>query len=97
MTRWIDGWMVANKFEWHGFKKDARNWPNICVECQRTEIHRHTQAPLERFEVPKQHFDHVNIGLVDPLPPSQSYMHLLTMLDGTTRGRGCSSVTNNVG
>ncbi|XP_075315187.1 uncharacterized protein l1td1 [Odontesthes bonariensis] len=77
--------LVAAKFVWHGLKKDVRDWANTCVECQRAKVHRHTKAPLEQFQVPERRFDHVNIDLVGPLPPSQGYTHVLTMVDRTTR------------
>ncbi|KAL7870755.1 hypothetical protein SRHO_G00082520 [Serrasalmus rhombeus] len=61
--------LVATKFVWHGLKKDVRAWANTCVECQRVKIHRHTKAPLEQF----------------PVPPSQGFSYVLTMVDRTTR------------
>ena len=77
--------LVAAKFVWHGLKKDVRTWARECVACQRAKVHRHTKAPLERFLVPERRFDHVNIDLVGPLPSSQGFSYLLTMVDRTTR------------
>ena len=54
------------------------------MECQQLNVHRHAKAPLETFEVPERQFDHVNMDLVGPLPPSQGFTHLLTMVDRTT-------------
>ncbi|KAK5910103.1 hypothetical protein CesoFtcFv8_003971 [Champsocephalus esox] len=73
--------LVAAKFVWHGLKKDVRTWARECVACQRAKVHRHTKAPLERFLVPERRFDHVNIYLVGPLPSSQGFSYLLTMMD----------------
>ncbi|KAJ8388111.1 hypothetical protein AAFF_G00147290 [Aldrovandia affinis] len=47
-------------------------------------LHRHIKAPLERFSVPERRFDHVNVDLVGPLPPSHGYTYLFTMVDRTT-------------
>ncbi|KAJ8392318.1 hypothetical protein AAFF_G00076820 [Aldrovandia affinis] len=55
------------------------------MECQRAKIHRHVKAPLAVFEVPERRFDHVNVDIVGPLPPSRGFTHLLTMVDRTTR------------
>ncbi|XP_061887393.1 uncharacterized protein LOC133638619 [Entelurus aequoreus] len=77
--------LVAAKFVWHGLKKDIRDWVRTCVACQRAKIHRHVKAPLEQFAVPERRFDHVNVDLVGPLPPSRGFTHLLTMVDRTTR------------
>jgi len=38
-----------------------------------------------QFLVPERRFDHVNVDLVGPLPPSRGFTHLLTMVDRTTR------------
>ena len=61
--------LVVAKFVWHGLKKHVRAW---------------TKAPLAQFSVPERRFDHVNIDLVRPLPPSHGFTHLLTMVDLTT-------------
>ena len=39
------------------------------------------KAPLSTFKVPIRHFDHINIDLVGPLPPSQGYTYLFTIVD----------------
>ncbi|XP_056128342.1 uncharacterized protein LOC130106298 [Rhinichthys klamathensis goyatoka] len=57
----------------------------VCVACQRAKVTRHTKAPLAPFKVPERRFDHVNVDLVGPLPPSRGYTYLLTMVDRTTR------------
>lgn len=48
-------------------------------------MQRHVKAPLKTFEVPERRFDHVNVDLVGPLPPSRGFTHPLTMVDQTTR------------
>ena len=77
--------LVSQKFVWRGLKKDVRTWVDSCVACQRAKIHRHTKAPFEPFTVPERRFDHVNVDLVGPLPPSHGFTYLLTMVDRTTR------------
>lgn len=77
--------LVAAKFVWHGLKKDVREWARTCVVCQRAKVHRHIKAPLAQFSVPERRFDHVNVDLVGPLPPSRGFTYLLTMVDRTTR------------
>ena len=77
--------LVSQKFVWPGLKKDVRAWVDSCVACQCAKVHRHTRAPFEPFTVPERRFDHVNIDLVGPLPPSHGFTYLLTMVDMTTR------------
>ena len=43
------------------------------------------KAPLSTFKVPSRHFDHINVDLVGPLPPSQGYTYLFTIVDRFTR------------
>ncbi|KAJ8406811.1 hypothetical protein AAFF_G00297270 [Aldrovandia affinis] len=75
----------GRKFVWHGLRKDVKAWVDTCTACQRAKVHRHIKAPLERFSVPERRFDHVNVDLVGPLPPSHGYTYLFTMVDRTTR------------
>ena len=37
---------VADRFVWHGTKKDIRRWCKECPACQSSKIHRHVRAPL---------------------------------------------------
>ncbi|CAL9689823.1 unnamed protein product [Knipowitschia caucasica] len=67
--------LVSQKFVWRGLKKNVRAWVDSCVACQRAKV----------FVVPERRFDHVNIDLVGPLPPSRGFTYLLTMVDRTTR------------
>ena len=69
----------------HPGVKFVRAWVGSCVACQRTKVQRHTKAPLAPFVVPEKRFNHGNVDLVGPLPPSRGFTHLLTMVDRTTR------------
>jgi len=77
--------LLAKKFIWHGVAKDVTEWARTCLDCQRSKIQRHTRAPLTPIAVPNQRFDHIHIDLVGPLPPSQGFTHLLTIIDRFTR------------
>ena len=77
--------LVSGKFVWHGLKRDVRAWVDTCTACQRAKVHRHVKAPLVRFSVPERRFDHVNVDLVGPLPPSHGFTYLFTTFDRTAR------------
>ena len=48
------------------------------MHCLSSSQNSHTyQGPLEKFDVPHHRFDHINIDLVGPLPPSNGFTHLL--------------------
>lgn len=77
--------LIANKFVWHGLQKQVGAWAKTCIACQTAKVHRHVKAPLSVFKVPSRRFDHINVDLVGPLPPSRGYTYLFTIVDRFTR------------
>jgi cleavage and polyadenylation specificity factor subunit 1 len=77
--------LAASKFVWHGLHKEVGAWAKSCVSCQTAKVQRHVKAPLDTFKVPKQRFGHINIDIVGPLPQSQGFTYLLTIVDRFTR------------
>ncbi len=77
--------LMTKKFVWHGIVKEVKEWAKSCLDCQRSKVQRHTKAPLSPIEVPTQRFQHVHVDLVGPLPISQGFTHLLTVVDRFTR------------
>ena len=77
--------LITRKFMWHGINKQVGAWAKACIACQTSKVHRHVKAPLSTFKVPSRRFDHINIDLVGPLPPSQGYTYLFTIVDRFTR------------
>ena len=75
------GRLVAERFVWHGLKRDTTKWARECLACQRSKIHRHVRSALEKVPVPDARFQSVNIDLVGPLPPSQGFAYLLMIVD----------------
>ena len=77
--------LVRHRYIWPGMNKDVRSWARECPQCQRCKIQRHTRSPIAPISTPDERFAHVHIDLVGPLPSSQGYTHLLTMVDRFTR------------
>ena len=77
--------LVADKFVWHGLRKQVGLWAKACIACPTSKVQRHIRAPLETFQVPHRRFDHIHVDLVGPLPPSNGFTHLLTVVDRFTR------------
>ncbi|PIK54732.1 hypothetical protein BSL78_08378 [Apostichopus japonicus] len=77
--------LITDRFVWTGINTDVRHWAKTCLQCQRSKVHRHTIAPLGTFANPDARFDHVHIDLVGPLPPSNGFTYLLTIIDRFTR------------
>ena len=77
--------LVSTKFVWKGLQKQIGCWAKQCLACQTSKVQTHVQAPLQRFETPLRRFDHIHVDLVGPLPPSNGYTHLFTVIDRFSR------------
>ncbi|BHF74979.1 hypothetical protein SprV_0501807100 [Sparganum proliferum] len=77
--------LLAERFVWPGMNKDVKAWVRSCLSCQRNKVHRHNKSPPGTFPSPDARFSHVHLDVVDPLPPSNGFTHLLTCVDRYTR------------
>ena len=77
--------LMKEKFIWDSISKDAKNWTRACISCQRAKIHRHTESGIGSFPQPNRRFGHIHVDIVGPLPPSQSFKYLFTIIDRSTR------------
>ena len=59
-------------------------WAKFGLQCQRSKVSTHVHSSVPAIPVPTRRFSHVNIDLVGPLPSSQRFSYLLTMIDRTT-------------
>jgi cleavage and polyadenylation specificity factor subunit 1 len=77
--------LIAARFVWPGLQRDVGVWARSCVQCQTSKIHRHVSSPPDRIPVPNDRFAHIHVDLVGPLPRSDGFTHLLTVVDRFTR------------
>ena len=77
--------LLTSKFVWPHIALDAAKWTRACIPCQQCKTTQHIRAPLQDFPEVHRHFDHLHIDVVGPLPQSQNYMHILTLVDRFTR------------
>ncbi|GFO31447.1 Pol polyprotein [Plakobranchus ocellatus] len=77
--------LVSQRFVWHGLKKQVKRWSQECLACQQSKIQTHVHSPVLNIPVPSRRFSHLHIDLVGPLPPSEGFTHLLTIIDRTSR------------
>ena len=49
-----------------------------------SKVTKHTVPELREILVPSRQFTEVNLDIVGPLPPSQGFHYLLTMIDHNT-------------
>ena len=50
-----------------------------------SKVTRHMVPELREIPMPSRRFTEVNLDIVGPLPPSQGFRYLLTMIDRNTR------------
>lgn len=77
--------LLAGKFVWPGMHRDITLWTRQCIACQKSKVHRHNKAPLARYAIAETRFEHINVDIVGPLPPSNEYRYMVTMIDRYTR------------
>ncbi|GFU06767.1 retrovirus-related Pol polyprotein from transposon 297 [Trichonephila clavipes] len=77
--------LVHNRFVWPSINKDCTVWARRWIPCQRSEVHRHTVAQLQKFSDTSTMFDSVHIDLIGPLLPSQGSTFCMTAIDRFTR------------
>ena len=70
---------------WPCLSKDVALWTRSCLQCQQSKIQSHVRSIVPRINVPGRRFSHMHLDLVEPLPASQGYSYLLTMIDRTSR------------
>ena len=57
-----------------------------CIPCQKSKIQTHTRSVVPQIPVPRRRISHLHVDLVGPLPVSDVFNYLLTMVDRTTIG-----------
>ena len=70
-------------------QRDITRWCRECIPCQVSKTTRHTIPVLQEIPVPHRRFTEVTLDLVGPLPPSQGFRYLLTMINRSTRWFEC--------
>ena len=76
---------IAERFVWHGLKKDIKRWCKECHSFQAAKVHRHTKVPISSRNPPSGRFLSLHVDLVGPLPPSAGMTYLFTVIDRFTR------------
>jgi hypothetical protein len=69
--------LISSRHVWKGLSSDVTARAKACLDCQRAKIHRH-------ILVPTRHFRHIHMDLVGPLPASEDYTYLFTIMDRTS-------------
>lgn len=76
--------IMSTKFFWSNMNKEVGTWTRTCIGCQRGKVQRHVISPLGEFGK-SQRFEHIHVDIVGPLPPSNDFRYLVTMIDRCTK------------
>ena len=76
---------VRASFVWHGMSSDVLRLVRECRHCQASKIQRHIKTPLLRRPDPDRRFGSLNVDLVGPLPESEGFRYLFTVIDRYTK------------
>lgn len=76
--------LVSDRFVWPNIKRDVRKWAKSCIACQQSKVTRHIRSEIGTYDPVPCRFSHVNMDIVGPLPPSNGYTYLLTIIDRFT-------------
>ena len=73
--------LVSRSFVWEFLSKDVNLWAQSCLDCQRSKIQSHVKSPVQHIPVPGRRFSHIHVDLVGPLPQSDGFSYLFTIID----------------
>ena len=77
--------LVRQRYYWPDLSKQVRQWTRECADCQRSKVIRHTLPPAQQIPMPTRRFEHIHVDVVGPLPASQGFTHLFTIVDRFSR------------
>ena len=77
--------MISSHYYWSDMKKEISNYVQTCHGCQSTKPSKLTPPHYGTFDVPDKRFSHCHVDIVGPLPESEGYRYILTIIDRTTR------------
>ena len=77
--------LVSRSFVWKFLARDVSLWTQSCLDCHRSKIQTHVKAPVHQIPVPGRRFSHIYVDLVGPLPQSNGFFYLFTIIDRSTR------------
>ena len=77
--------LVRQRYYWPDLSKQVRQWTRECVDYQHSKVVRHTQPPAQQILMPSARFEHIHVDVVGPMPSSQGYTHLFTIVDKFSR------------
>ena len=77
--------LILRCFMWEFLSRDVNLWAQSCLDCQRSKVLSHIKSSVHHIPVPNRRFTHIHVDLVGPLPESNGFSYLFTIIDWTSR------------
>ena len=76
---------IAYSYVWPQLTKDVARWVGSCHKCQISKVQKHNKTAFEDFSKPSGKFQQIHVDIVGPLPTSNGFSYLLTIVDRFSR------------
>lgn len=77
--------LIKERFVWPNMGTDIAKMVKRCIPCQRSKVGRHTKSQFTHIAPPSNRFEHINVDIIGPLPPSEEKKYCVTIIDRFTR------------
>lgn len=75
--------MIRDRYFWTSMNKDVAKWTKLCLDCQKSKVHRHTASAFGKF-IYSGRFEHMHVDIVGPLSYCDGYRYIVIMIDRNT-------------
>ena len=77
---------ILHNYWWPTIHRDIKAYIDGCETCQHTKPHHiPAKTPLHPFEPPSRPWEVITTDIIGPLPESQGYNAILTIIDWMTK------------
>ena len=76
---------ISRRFVWMKMRSMVLRLARDCVDCQASKVSRHIRTPLLPRPPAERRFGSLHVDLVGPLPSSEGYTYIFTIIDRYTR------------
>ena len=77
--------LISERYVWPNMRKDIRNFVKSCSSCQKNKIDKYTKSQYADLpSLNNERLAVVHIDIVGPLPSSDGFKYLLTIIDRET-------------
>ena len=77
--------LIRQKYIWPNLTRDVASYCRTCLRCQTSKVSRNNKTKPAKFDFPDARFQHIHADIVGPLPLSNGYKYIFTMVDRYTR------------